>query len=90
MPVFFAVINVFLAPLLLLINPLVLTMAPLHTALVVAVVVAGRTRCSADAPIPAGWYPDGASGTRQECLDHIARVWTDLRPRSLRDNHLST
>ena len=39
---------------------------------------------SADAPIPAGWYPEGTSGTRQECLDHIARVWTDLRPRSLR------
>jgi MbtH protein len=38
----------------------------------------------ADLPVPAGWTPDGTSGTREECLDHIARVWTDLRPRSLR------
>ncbi|WP_433496526.1 MbtH family protein [Sphaerimonospora sp. CA-214678] len=34
--------------------------------------------------IPAGWTPTGFSGTRQECLDHIAEVWTDMRPRSVR------
>lgn len=33
---------------------------------------------------PAGWRPAGVVGTRQECLDHIARVWTDMRPLSLR------
>jgi MbtH protein len=22
---------------------------------------------------PAGWYPDGTTGTREECLDHIER-----------------
>lgn len=38
----------------------------------------------ADRPLPAGWRGDGCSGTKQECLDHIARVWTDMRPASLR------
>lgn len=33
---------------------------------------------------PAGWRPTGFRGTRQECLDEIARVWTDMRPASLR------
>ncbi|HET9956989.1 MAG TPA: MbtH family NRPS accessory protein [Polyangiaceae bacterium] len=35
--------------------------------------------------IPAGWRVEGARGTREECLDHIEQVWTDMRPRSLRD-----
>jgi len=35
-------------------------------------------------PIPAGWVATGFSGTREQCLDHIAEVWTDMRPRSLR------
>lgn len=34
--------------------------------------------------IPAGWTPTGFSGTRRECLDHIAEIWTDMRPRSVR------
>jgi MbtH protein len=33
---------------------------------------------------PAGWYPDGFTGTRAECLVHIEAVWTDPRPRSVR------
>ncbi|QES47597.1 MbtH family protein [Streptomyces venezuelae] len=37
-----------------------------------------------DRELPAGWHAEGTEGTRQECLDHIARVWTDMRPRSLR------
>ncbi len=32
-----------------------------------------------------GWRGAGYSGARQECLDHIEAVWTDLRPRSVRD-----
>jgi MbtH protein len=36
------------------------------------------------AEIPAGWYPEGFSGTRTECLEHIETVWTDMRPRSVR------
>jgi MbtH protein len=39
---------------------------------------------SADRELPLGWYAEGTQGTRQECLDHIARVWTDMRPLSLR------
>lgn len=38
----------------------------------------------ADRPVPAGWYAPGVTGTKNECLDHIAEVWTDMRPASLR------
>jgi MbtH protein len=31
-----------------------------------------------------GWRDEGTSGTKQECLDHIDKVWTDMRPLSLR------
>jgi MbtH protein len=31
-----------------------------------------------------GWRDGGKSGTKQECLDHIKAVWTDMRPLSLR------
>lgn len=34
--------------------------------------------------IPNGWRAVGKSGKKQECLDHIDRVWTDMRPASLR------
>lgn len=34
--------------------------------------------------IPAGWRAVGKSGTKQECLDYINEVWTDMRPLSLR------
>ncbi|AOT62435.1 MULTISPECIES: MbtH family protein [Streptomyces] len=37
-----------------------------------------------DRPLPAGWRAEGTTGSRQECLDHIGRVWTDMRPLSLR------
>jgi len=33
---------------------------------------------------PLGWDDGGKSGTKQECLDHIKEVWTDMRPLSLR------
>jgi MbtH protein len=38
----------------------------------------------ADRELPAGWRAEGTSGTREECLDHIERIWTDMRPLSLR------
>ena len=38
----------------------------------------------ADRELPAGWKADGKSGTKDECLQHIAEVWTDMRPLSLR------
>ena len=34
--------------------------------------------------IPLGWKEEGKVGTKQECLDHIEKVWTDMRPLSLR------
>jgi len=34
--------------------------------------------------IPAGWRTAGKQGPRQECLDYINEVWTDMRPLSLR------
>lgn len=37
-----------------------------------------------DRAIPAGWRAVGVSGTKVECLEHIERVWTDMRPLSLR------
>jgi MbtH protein len=39
----------------------------------------------ADREIPAGWRPAGPSGTRPDCLDYIDQVWTDMRPKSLRE-----
>jgi MbtH protein len=38
----------------------------------------------ADKELPAGWSEAGAEGSREECLDHIERVWVDMRPKSLR------
>jgi uncharacterized protein YbdZ (MbtH family) len=34
--------------------------------------------------MPNGWRAAGRQGSKQECLDHIAEVWTDMRPLSLR------
>jgi MbtH protein len=39
----------------------------------------------ADRELPPGWRAEGKSGTKDECLAHIAEVWTDMRPRSLRN-----
>jgi MbtH protein len=36
-------------------------------------------------PIPAGWQEVGVEGTEEICLQHIERVWTDMRPKSLRE-----
>ena len=34
--------------------------------------------------IPWGWRADAKRGSKQECLDYIKEVWTDMRPLSLR------
>ena len=34
---------------------------------------------------PLGWNDAGKSGTKEECLAYIKEVWTDMRPKSLRD-----
>jgi len=33
---------------------------------------------------PIGWKDVGKDGLKQECLDYIKEVWTDMRPLSLR------
>jgi MbtH protein len=38
----------------------------------------------AELAIPGGWRSTGQVGPKQECLDYVRRVWTDLRPLSLR------
>lgn len=37
-----------------------------------------------DRECPLGWREEGKSGTKQECLEHIKEVWTDMRPLSVR------
>ena len=34
--------------------------------------------------IPAGWHERGQSGSKEACLAYINKVWTDMRPLSLR------
>jgi MbtH protein len=44
----------------------------------------------ADRAIPQGWSDVGVEGSRADCLIYIERVWTDMRPLSLRklmDDH---
>lgn len=33
--------------------------------------------------VPEGWDTTFGADTRQACLDHIERTWTDMRPKSL-------
>ncbi|GAA3134411.1 MbtH family protein [Streptosporangium carneum] len=35
--------------------------------------------------LPEGWSDAGHRGSEDECLAHIDQVWTDMRPRSLRE-----
>ncbi len=39
----------------------------------------------ADRVNPPGWADEGFAGTKDECLAHIAEVWTDITPRSVRE-----
>ncbi|MFG2225135.1 MbtH family protein [Streptomyces sp. NPDC048644] len=51
------------------------------------VVVNGEEQYSiwpAGREMPDGWFDEGTSGSREECLEHVERVWTDMRPLSLR------
>lgn len=34
---------------------------------------------------PPGWSDAGKTGSKAECMAYIAEVWTDMRPKSLRD-----
>jgi MbtH protein len=35
--------------------------------------------------LPPGWQDTGFTGTEPECLARVEQVWTDMRPRSLRE-----
>ncbi len=35
--------------------------------------------------VPAGWRTVGKTGTKAECLAYVEEVWTDMRPKSLRE-----
>jgi MbtH protein len=39
----------------------------------------------ADTDPPKGWRKAGKSGPKEECLEFIKGIWTDMRPRSLRE-----
>jgi MbtH protein len=36
--------------------------------------------------IPDGWRADGFRGPRAACVAHVDEMWTDMRPKSLRDS----
>lgn len=38
----------------------------------------------ADLDMPAGWTRHGAARAKLDCLAEIEKVWTDMRPASLR------
>lgn len=37
-----------------------------------------------DKPLPHGWNTVGLEGSKEQCLEHIDKVWTDMRPLSIR------
>lgn len=37
-----------------------------------------------DKHLPDGWQAEGTRGGKETCLDHIERIWTDVRPLSVR------
>ncbi|RKR86999.1 MbtH protein [Micromonospora pisi] len=39
----------------------------------------------AGSQLPPGWQRTGVEGDRATCLAHVDEVWTDLRPRDLRE-----
>ncbi|MEH2456009.1 MbtH family protein [Nostoc sp.] len=39
---------------------------------------------TADRENPLGWRDAGKTGLKQECLEYIKEVWTDMRPLSLK------
>jgi 4'-phosphopantetheinyl transferase len=40
-----------------------------------------------DRELPLGWSAVGKTGSGGDCLDYIEEVWTDMRPKSVRDRH---
>ena len=40
--------------------------------------------------LPLGWQDVNKSGLKQECLEHIEAIWTDMRPLSLQKRMKNT
>ena len=40
---------------------------------------------SINRPLPAGWIAQDMKGSKDECLEYIRQVWTDMAPASLRN-----
>lgn len=40
----------------------------------------------AEREIPAGWQDAGFTGAKADCLAYVDEMWTDMRPRSLRES----
>ncbi|WP_340563546.1 MbtH family protein [Streptomyces sp. GSL17-111] len=40
--------------------------------------------------VPGGWHLEGTEGSRADRLAHIDEIWTDMRPRSLRERMAAT
>lgn len=38
-----------------------------------------------DQDVPAGWRATGTEGSKEDCVSYVDEVWTDMRPRSLRE-----
>lgn len=38
----------------------------------------------ADKAVPNGWRATGTQGSKDDCLQYVDEVWTDMRPLSLR------
>ena len=36
-------------------------------------------------PVPNGWSSVGEPASREHCLETISKLWTDMRPKSLRE-----
>ena len=36
-------------------------------------------------PVPNGWSEAGIRGSKEQCLSHIEKVWTDITPKSVRE-----
>ena len=39
----------------------------------------------ADQDIPPGWYQVGEEGSKEQCVAYVDEMWTDMRPKSLRE-----
>jgi MbtH protein len=44
----------------------------------------------ADRDLPLGWREVGMQGQKAECLSYIEKVWTDMRPLSVRQRTLDS